>query len=212
MKLDPKVASLYPGFLSGCVTVTGLTVETSVEALEEKKREAVEACRAKAGELSPYLEFLKRMGADESLFPLRLWVERAGKGEFPGRNNNVLDSCVLASLLHLVPLSPFDLLKVRGELEVTLSSGDKALTLQDGSKVVPPPGEIVLRDQEKLLSSYGRGEGAGARVGFETSGVVFVAWNAPGIPRERVEAALKEVATYARRYCGGHVEKTEILG
>lgn len=198
------------------MTVTGLTVETSVEALEEKKREVVEACRAKGeallGELSPYVEFLKRMGAEGASFPLRLWVEKAVKGEFPGRNNNVLDSCALASLEHLVPLSPFDLLKVKGEAEVILSPGDKTLTLPDGSKVSPPPTEVVLRDQDKLLASYGRGEGTGARVGFETSGAVFVAWNAPGVPRERVEAALRAVATYARRYCGGHVEKTEILG
>ncbi len=191
-------------------------METSVEALEERGRGVVEAYRAKGeslpAELSPYREFLKRMGVEEAPFPLRLWVEKAVKGEFPGRNNNVLDSCALASLEHLVPLSPFDLLKVKGEVEVTLSPGDKVLTLQDGSRVVPPATEIVLRDQDKLLSSYGRGEGAGARVGFETSSAVFVAWNAPGVPRGRVEAALQAVATYARRYCGGHVEKTEILG
>ncbi|MEM1980951.1 MAG: phenylalanine--tRNA ligase beta subunit-related protein [Candidatus Hadarchaeales archaeon] len=209
------MTSLYPGFFCGYALVTGLTVETSVEALEGKVRELVESYRGREGALEgllPYIEFLKRMGVEETSFPLKLWMERILKGEFPGRNNNVLDSCVLASLEHLVPLSPFDLLKLKGEVEVTLSAGDRPLILQDGSKVVPPAGEVILRDQERILSSYSRGEGTVARVGFETSGVIFVAWNAPGIPRQKVEEVLKAVATYARRYCGGHVEKTEVLG
>ena len=212
MKLDPRIISLYPGFLAGSAMVTGLTVETSVEGLEERKRTVLEAWRSRdLQELSPYSEFLKRMGLEEDPFPLRRWAEGARRGEFPTRNN-VLDSCVLASLEHLVPVGAHDLLKVKGEVEVVLSSGEGSLTLQDGSRVTPREGEIVLRDGEKLLASYGRGEGSGTRIGFETSGVLFVAWNAPGIPRGRVEEALRAVSTYARRYCGGHVEKVEILG
>jgi len=213
LRLDPRVTSLYPGFVAGSAVVTGLTVETSVEGLEERKREVLGAWRSREerlGELSPYSELLRRMGSEEGSFPLRRWAEGAVRGELPALNN-VLDSCLLASLEHLVPVGAHDLLKVRGEVEVTLHSGQGLLTLRDGSRVAPREGEIVLRDAEKLLASYARGEGTGTRIGFETSGVLFVAWNAPGIPRERVEGALRAVSAYARRYCGGHVERMEVL-
>jgi hypothetical protein len=38
-----------------------------------------------------------------------------------------------------------------------------------------------------------------------------VLWDAPGIPKESMEAAIETVGTYARKYCGGHVERSEIL-
>jgi len=62
-----------------------------------------------------------------------------------------------------------------------------------------------------VLSAYTLGDAKATMVTYKTSRIIIVVWNAPGISRERVEAAVNSLAVYARRYCGGHVEKAEVL-
>lgn len=220
MKLDPAVREKYPGFIAGYVMASGVTVEPAVEKLEEKKTQVLGELKAKLGasdpaglpEIKTYRDFFGAMGVDPSSHrpaPEYL-LRRALDDRFPSVNNAV-DSCLLASVEHMVSVGVYDLEKVRGELRTTLATDTAPFELIDGRKVSPRPGEVILRDDQRVLSAYTAGDAKATMVTYKTSRIGIVVWNAPGISRERVEAAVNSLAIYARKYCGGYVERVEVL-
>jgi DNA/RNA-binding domain of Phe-tRNA-synthetase-like protein len=221
MKLDPIVRERYPDFAAGYVLVSGVTIETTVEGLVERKREVFSELKAKyAGvqvteipEIRAYRSFFKIMGADPSSYrpaPEYL-LRRVLDDRFPAINN-LVDSCLLASVEHFISGGVYDKQKLVGDARTTLAAeGEKPFELIDGRKLIPKPNEVILRDDQKILSAYTLGDSKLAKVAHETSTALVVLWNAPGISKENMEAAVKTIGTYARKYCGGHIEKSEIL-
>lgn len=220
MKLDPSVREKYPGFIAGHVMASGITVEPVVENLVERKQQVFSDIKAKLGtanllelpEVKAYREFYKTMGADPASYrPAPEYLtKRALDNRFPSINN-IVDCCLLATVEHWVATGVYDLEKIKGELTTTLAAEEAPFELIDGRKLSPKPGEIVLKEGQRILSAYTLGDAKAAMVTHKTSRVAIVVWNAPGIGREHVEAAVNSLAVYARRYCGGHVEHTEIL-
>ncbi len=220
MKLDPRVREKYPDFIAGYILVSGVTIEPTVEGLVERKREVFSDLKARYGALNvldlaeakAYRAFFKAMGADLSSYrpaPEYL-LRRALDDRFP-TINNLVDVCLLTTVEHWVAAGVYDAEKIKGDTLTTLAVETKPFELIDGRKLSPKPDEIILRDDQKLLASYTLGDAKGAMVSPKTSNVLVVLWNAPGIGRERVEAAVNALATYTRKYCGGHVERSEIL-
>jgi len=220
LKLDPIVLEKYPGFIAGYVKASGVTVEATIDGLEEKKRQVFSDLKAKLGtadlsglpEMKAYRDFYKAMGADPASFrPAPEYLtKRAIDNRFPSINN-LVDSCLLATVEHWVSASVYDLEKVKGELRTTLAKEAVPFELTDGRKLSPKPGEIVLMDDSRVFSAYTLGDAKKTMVSHKTSGMEIVVWNAPGINRERVDAAVKSLTVYARRYCGGHIEESVVL-
>ncbi len=220
MKLDPRVREKYPEFVAGYVHVSGVTIEPAVEGLVERKRQVFSDLKARYGaintldipEVKAYREFFKTMGADPSSYrpaPEYL-LRRALDDRFPAINN-LVDSCLLATVENWVSAGVYDMEKVKGELKTTLAGEVKPFELIDGRKLAPKPDEIVLQDDQKVLSAYTLGDSKLTMVTQKTSNALIVIWNAPGVGRDRVEACANSLATYTRKYCGGHVEYSEVL-
>ncbi len=220
MKLDPSVRERYPDFIAAYAFVSGITIEPTVEGLVERKRQVFGDLKARYGaisvldvpEVKAYRAFFRAMGADPSSYrpaPEYL-LRRALDDRFPAINN-LVDSCLLATVESWVTTGVYDSDKVKGQAVTTLAKEAEPFELIDGRRLSPKLDEIVLRDDEKLLSAYTLGDAKAAMVTQETSNALIVLWNAPGIGRDRVEAALNAVTTYARKYCGGHLERSEIL-
>jgi DNA/RNA-binding domain of Phe-tRNA-synthetase-like protein len=210
----------YQGFCAGYGHVSGVTVEQLVESLVERKQQVFSELKMKYGglevsqlpEVARYREFFKAMGADPSSFrpaPEYL-LRRALEDRFPSINN-VVDSCLIASVQHMVVTGVYDLEKVNGTVTTTLADRAEELQLIDGKTVPTKPGEVILRDQSRVLAAYTSGDNKVTMVTPKTSRVLVVVWNAPGVSREKVEAAVKDALLYLRKYCGGHVEGWEIF-
>ncbi len=220
MKLDPKVKEKYPDFIAAYALVSGLTIEPTIEGLIERKREVFSDLKARYGalnvldlaEVKAYRAFFKTMGADPSSYrpaPEYL-LRRALDDRFPAINN-LVDACLLATVEHWVMVGSYDADKTTGQVVTTLAMETEPFELINGRKLSPKPDEIILRDDEKLLAAYTLGDAKAAMITQKTSNALIVLWNAPGITRERVEATLNAITTYARKYCGGHVERSELL-
>ncbi|MEM2875055.1 MAG: phenylalanine--tRNA ligase beta subunit-related protein [Candidatus Hadarchaeales archaeon] len=220
MKLDPKVRERYPGFAAGYALVSGITIEPTVEGLIDRKEKVFGEVKAKYSsvdigsipEISAYREFFRRMGADPSSYrpaPEYL-LRRALDDRFPAINN-LVDSCLLATLETWIPVGVYDVERIKGTPVTTLSQGGESFQIISGKSVTTRAGEVVLRDDQKLIAAYTLGDAKACMVTQKTSNALMVAWNAPGVDGERLLAALNTSATYARRYCGGHVEKVEVL-
>ena len=220
MKLDLRVREKYPDFIAGYVLVSGVTMEPTVEGLVERKREVFSDLKARYGalnvldlaEVKAYRAFFNAMGADPSSYrpASEYLLRRALDDRFP-TINNLVDVCLLATIEHWMAAGVYDAEKIRGDALTTLTVETEPFELIDGRKLSPKPDEIILRDDQKLLAAYTLGDAKGAMVSQKTSNALIVLWNAPGIGREQVEAAVNALATYTRKYCGGHVERSEIL-
>ncbi len=220
MNLDPKVKEKYPDFISAYALVSGLTIEPTIEGLIERKREVFSDLKARYGalnvldlaEVKAYRAFFKTMGADPSSYrpaPEYL-LRRTLDDRFPAINN-LVDACLLASVEHWVMVGSYDVDKTKGQVVTMLAKETEPFELINGRKLGPKPEEIILRDDEKLLAAYTLGDSKAAMITQKTSNALIVLWNAPGITREKIEEALKAATTYARKYCGGHVERSELL-
>ena len=217
-RFDQKVAEKYPGFCVGYGHVSGVTVEPLVEGLEEKKQQVFSELKSKYSgmdlsqtpEISCYREFYKIVGADPSTCRVEDLLRKVLEGSFPSANN-VIESCLLVSVQHMVIAGVYDLEKVNGTATTTLADRQEELQLSDGRRVLTRLGEVILRDESKILAAFTSGDSRVAMVTPKTSGVLVVVWNAPGVGRERVEAAVRDALLYLRKYCGGHVEKSEVF-
>jgi DNA/RNA-binding domain of Phe-tRNA-synthetase-like protein len=220
LKLDPKVKGKYPDFVAGYVLASGVTIEPTVEGLVERKREVFNDLKVRYGslnmldlpEVKAYRAFFKAMGADPSSYrpaPEYL-LRRALDDRFPAINN-LVDTCLLTTVEHWVAAGVYDADKIKGQVTTTLAVETDPFEFIDGRKLSPKPDEIVLRDDQKLLAAYTLGDAKATMITQKTSNALIVLWNAPGIGREKVEAAINALTTYTRKYCGGHVERSEIL-
>lgn len=220
MKLDPSVRERYPDFVAAYALVSGITIEPTVDNLVERKRQVFSDLKAHYGavpvldipEVRSYRAFFKAIGADPSSYrpaPEYL-LRRALDDRFPAINN-LVDSCLLATVEHWIVIGVYDADKVKGQALTTLAKETEPFELIDGRRLSPRLDEIILRDDEKIMAAYTLGDAKAAMVTQKTSNAFIVLWNTPGIGRERVEAALETIMKYARSYCGGHVERSEVL-
>jgi len=221
VELDSIVREKYPGFLVGYVLVSGVTVEQEVDSLAERKNQVVSDLKLKyqnmqitdVSEVQAYRNVFRQMGRDPSSFrpaPEYL-LRRALDGNFP-KVNNLVDSCLLASVEHMVSGGVYDVQKLKGTVKTTLAGAEeKPFELIDGRKLAPLPDEIVLRDDQRIVSAYTLGDSKVPKVTYGTSTVLVVLWNAPGIPKENMERAIESVGLYTRKFCGGHVDEKKIL-
>ncbi len=220
MKLDPKVREKYPEFIAGYILASGITIEPTVEGLIERKQQVFSDLKARYGavnvpdlqEAKAYRAFFKAMGADPSSYrpaPEHL-LRRALDDRFPAINN-LVDSCLLATVEHWVTAGVYDVEKIKGEARTALAEKTDPFELIDGRKLGPKLDEIVLRDDQRVLAAYTLGDAKATMIAQKTANALIVVWNAPGITRDRVEAAVNSLVIYARRYCGGHVERSEVL-
>jgi len=220
MKLDPSVRERYPDFIAAYAQVSGVTIEPTVEGLVERKQQVFSDLNARYGamsmldipEVKAYRGLFKAMGADPSSYrPAPEYLLRKTLDDHFPAVNNLVDSCLLATVEHWAVAGAYDADKLKGQAVTTLAKEIQPIELIDGRKLNPKLDEIVLRDDERLLAAYTLGDAKAAMVTQKTSNALIVLWNAPGIGRDRVGSGLAAVTKYAKSYCGGHVERNEIL-
>jgi DNA/RNA-binding domain of Phe-tRNA-synthetase-like protein len=98
-----------------------------------------------------------------------------------------------------------------GEPIVTLAEKPEEFELIDGRTLTPTMGEVILRDDEKILCTLTLGDAKATMITPETKNVLLVTWNAPGIEKEKVELALRKTVEYIEAYCNGKLEKLEVF-
>jgi DNA/RNA-binding domain of Phe-tRNA-synthetase-like protein len=219
MRLDSSVKNKYPTLTIGYAVARNVKIERIVSELEKEKRRAIDEVREEyasvpmleISEIRRYREFYKSMNVDPT--KIRPATEYLFRKVLAGKFltiNNLVDSCLLASVKHWAIVSVYDLDRMKGVPTVILAKGTETLQSIDGRNVTPAVGEVLLRDDEKILTAYTLGDAKATMVTPQTKNVLMTAWNAPGISRQRVENALNAAIDYAKRLCQATVKKSEI--
>lgn len=121
--------------------------------------------------------------------------------------NKVVDLCNYVSMKHVLPVAAYDLDHISGPVEVRFARGDEAfLPLYAKDIEYPQPGEVVYTDDEGALSRrWTWRQSDRAKTGPETRNALLTTEGVNDIEATAVEAAMEELVSLAREYCGGEV-------
>ena len=123
------------------------------------------------------------------------------RGTFP-HINNVVDSCNLASLETLVPISIFDLHKIKSVIILRCAKPGEVFKSLSNEDEVLRGYEVVLAEVDgKILHLYPHKDSKETLVTNETRDVLVVAYGAPEIPRLLVRDAVSKTLNYLTMFC-----------
>ena len=150
-----------------------------------------------------YREMQKQLGGDPQMPPAveSLLVRGILKHRFPTVNSAV-DATNLVSIKYLLPIGLFDLDKMTGDLELTLSGpGDQFIPIGKDKPVKLPPGTPVLKDEDGIFSAVGSRDSKRTMITDATRNVLFFSWGIEGVDPTLVSQALEECAVEIWNTC-----------
>ena len=146
--------------------------------------------------IAVYRELQKQLGGDPQMLPAveSLLVRGILKHRFP-TVNSVVDAANLVSIQHLVPIGLFDLDRIAGDLELTLSApGDPFIPIGKDKPVKLAPGTPVLKDGDGIFSAVGSRDSKRTMITPATRNVLLFSWGIEGVDPALVSQALEECA------------------
>jgi DNA/RNA-binding domain of Phe-tRNA-synthetase-like protein len=156
-----------------------------------------------------YRDFYWRIGIDPTKTrpASEALVRRALRGRWP-RINPVVDAGNIASARTMVPIGLYDVERLRFPARLTLSRGGELFHPIGGGEEKLPPGVPVFLDAEgRVLHLFPHRDSRETMVRPETRCVLIVAAGVPGVPRERLLEAVREVkrllGLLGWRHCSG---------
>jgi len=183
--------------------VRNVHVSPPPPALEERKQETLarwEKAQDVRLETYPlivaYRELQKQLGGDPQMLPAveSLLVRGILKHRFP-TVNSVVDAANLVSIKHLVPIGLFDLDKMTGNLELTLTGpGDQFIPIGKDKPVKLAPETPVLKDGDGIFSAVGSRDSKRTMISDTTRNVLVFSWGIEGVDPALVSQVLDECA------------------
>ena len=143
-----------------------------------------------------YREMQEQLGGDPQMLPAveSVLVRGILKHRFP-TVNSVVDAANLVSIKYLVPIGLFDLDKIIGDLELTLSApGDQFIPLGKDKPVKLAPGTPILKDENGIFSAVGSRDSKRTMITNATRNVLVFSWGIEGVDPTLVSQALDECA------------------
>jgi DNA/RNA-binding domain of Phe-tRNA-synthetase-like protein len=114
------------------------------------------------------------------------------RGRFPTISPLVDTANVLAAE-RLIPIGLFDLDRIQGAVELTLSTpGEALVSIGQGEPVALPDGTPVLRDALGVFSAIGTRDSARTRIVADTTDLLVVSWGFLEVDAPLIDATLDE--------------------
>jgi DNA/RNA-binding domain of Phe-tRNA-synthetase-like protein len=208
--IDPELSSRFPGIGVLGVLLRGLRVREWSEEVEEAKRAVYEYVRKKYSletlkdvpAFRAYRDFFWRIGIDPTKMrpSSEALVRRILLGKELPRINTLVDAYNIASIESEITMAAFDASKIMGKISVNYSSpGEEFIGIGMNHPVTLSGGEVVIRDESRILSIYPYRDSEHSKVSLDTVDSVLLVCGVPGIPRSKLEEALEIAVRYVQR-------------
>lgn len=129
-------------------------------------------------------------------------------GSLP-RISALVDLCNAASLHYAIPVAPFDLTNVRGDLSVRIASGsERFLPINASDYDSIPAGEVVYSDAspELLSRRWNWRQSDKGKISLTTTNVLLTTEAVHGTARDAVRGVLNELSEYIPKFLGGTIQ------
>jgi DNA/RNA-binding domain of Phe-tRNA-synthetase-like protein len=207
MRISPELKEKY-GISVEVLSLSNLEVKPASQEFTAFKEEVFKEIREKHTLASlkdnpvvrAYRDFYWRIGIDPTkLRPAsEALVRRILAGKPLPEINNLVDAYNLASALTLIPMGAYDAGKVKGELRIRTSRGERFVGI--GGKELVTKGEIVLSDEEKILSIYPYRDADATKITDATRDAIVVLCGVKGVERDYLRQSAEKTLEIISRF------------
>jgi DNA/RNA-binding domain of Phe-tRNA-synthetase-like protein len=199
----------HPSAACGILAMRGVANPPANPLLDQRREELEQELRERcstgdrtvlreSGLLPAYAAYYKRWG---QRYHVALQIESiALKGKGIPRVAALVESMFVAELRNQILTAGHDLAALVPPLRIDVGRGDESERYETprGEITTVKAGDMYVADGQGVMSSIIAGPAAMARIGAETTTVLFVAYGVPGVPPERIDAHLSEIESLAR--------------
>lgn len=221
LTVTPSILEAFPDVALGVLVVRGAEnradeagKQALVRRLEDAQRHAVATLEGTSVSEHPHVacwrEAYRAFGAKPKKYPSSIenLLRRSLKGETLRSINPIVDAYNVVSLSHVLPAGGEDLDAVAGDIELTHASSDEPAIrlLGEPEERAPKEGEVIYRDDRgAICRRWNWKEADRTKLTDETTNAVLVLEALPPVTREKLEAALHELAGLVRELTGAEV-------
>ena len=214
-------SAAHPGSVIGLLEMAGVENTPAGPQLNERKRETEARLRRQYAGFSrkdflalpvmaAYDRYYRRF---DKTYHVLLQVESIVlKGKNLPDVSPLVDANFSAEVDTLVLTAGHDAARLAGPVQIDVARAGDELTSMNGSAKLIPPGDMVMRDGLGLCCSILYGQDNRSPITAETRHVLYVAYVPPGVPREAVEAQLRQIEQNVRLFAPqAKVEQSRLL-
>ncbi|MCO1601965.1 phenylalanine--tRNA ligase beta subunit-related protein [Desulfosporosinus nitroreducens] len=104
----------------------------------------------------------------------------------------------MAELKNTFLTASHDLDKIKTPLSLKVSTGSESFTTLSGHNVTTIPGDIMIEDQEAIISSILRGPDLRTAITEHTTRVIYTVYAPFGVEEQLVREHLRDIESYVR--------------
>jgi DNA/RNA-binding domain of Phe-tRNA-synthetase-like protein len=205
--VDPNWREAHPGASVGLIALRGVTNPTSNDKLHDLASALESDARSRLGTadretiraippLPAYAAYYKRWG---QRYHVAMQLESvAQKGKSLPRVAALVEAMFIAELSNLLLTAGHDLDALELPVRLAVGTGEPFIAA-NGQETTVKPGDMFVADARgRVLSAIITGPSDVARIGQETTAVLFYAYAPPGVDPDLVEAHLEEIERNVR--------------
>ena len=201
-EVTPSWKTTYPEAHVGVLIMRDVSNPSSHPALESKKTELEEHLRLQfSGQdraaiashpvLKAYAEYYRQF---KKTYHIQLQLESIVlKGKSIPSVAALVESMFMAEMQDFLLTAGHDLNVLQLPLILDVANGTEQYTLLRGDEQTPKPGDMLIRDQNGVISSIIYGPDRRTQITPETRNVVFTVYAAPGIDGQIVKSHLLHI-------------------
>jgi DNA/RNA-binding domain of Phe-tRNA-synthetase-like protein len=213
--------SAFPDACVGVLALKHASNPARHPELERRKAEVEEHLRSQfsgldraalAGHpiLQAYSQYYKRF---KKTYHVQLQVESiAWKGKSIPGMPALVESMFMAEMKNLLLTAGHDLDTLSLPLVLDVSTGTERYTLMRGDEQMLKPGDMMIRDQNGVISSIIYGPDQKSQITPGTRNAVFTVYAPAGIGEQAVRRHLMDIQEYTQAFSpGAHVELLQVM-
>jgi DNA/RNA-binding domain of Phe-tRNA-synthetase-like protein len=212
MMVSEAWRATYPGACAGILVMHDVANPDRHPDLDRGKDELEQRLRAQHGAstraellalpvLQAYAAYYRRFG---KTYHVQLQLESVAlKGKRLPRVAALVEAMFMAELEDLLLTAGHDADAIRGPIHLDVASGAEHYELLSGQGQALKAGDMLMRDDEGVISSVLHGPDRRTRLRAETRRALFAVYAPPGIGPERVGAHLDRIAATVRLVAPG---------
>lgn len=144
-----------------------------------------------------YVSYYKRFGYTYHVLPQ---LESVIRGKFIPDGLLLVEAMFMAELKNMLLTAGHDLDKIKAPLCLRTSSGNENYTSLSGKHTTTVPEDIMLTDQEGIISSILKGPDLRAAITAQTQRVIYTVYAPSGIEEELIFQHLDDIESYVRAF------------
>lgn len=197
----------YPGAAAGVLALRGVANPPEHPELEQRKAELESRLRAEYGgldraglaslpTLQAYAAYYKRF---KKSYHVQLQLESVVfKGKTLPRVAALVEAMFMAELQNQLLTAGHDLDTLQLPVQIRVARGDETYTLLRGQEETPKAGDMLMADQQGIISTILYGPDARTQITPATQAALFTVYAPPGIPAAAVQRHLEDIRDLAQ--------------